>query len=109
MFGCLLVLAVAAAPAPAPRAVFDFPTPSPADCERLFVAYDVDHNGTLTYKEYADGQWGQLRFAMAPTEAQIRMHMKRYMAQAAVADTNHNGTITRAEHQAFCQSGRSQP
>lgn len=109
MIGCLLVLAVAAASPPGGDGIPDFPTPSPVECERWFVQYDADRSGFLSYKEYTDGQWGQLRFAMAPTEAQIRGHKQGYMAQAAVADTNKDRKLSRAEHRAWCQSGRALP
>ena len=109
MIGCLLILAATAATAPAHREVPDVPTPSPADCEKQFVAYDADRNGTLSYEEYAKGQWGQLRFASAPTDAQIAGHMKGYRAQAAAADANRDKQLSRAEHRAWCQSGRALP
>ena len=68
MLDLLLAMVIAAAPAPPPGAEpVDFPTPAPGVCDKLFSQYDANKDGLLSYKEYADGCWGQLRFAMAPT------------------------------------------
>ena len=109
MLDWLLALTlVAAAPAPRPHEV-DFPIPSPAACDEQFKAFDGNKDGVMSFKEYVDGRWSQLRFVQAPTEAQIRMHKRRYSEQATWADANKDGTLSRAEHRKLCQSGLDGP
>ncbi len=103
-----LTLVVASAGAPAdPKA--EFPTPSPTACDKQFSEFDGNRDGALSVKEYVEGRWGQLRFASVPSEADIRMHKRRYTEQAAWADANKDGKLSRAEHRKLCQSGLDGP
>ena len=50
----------------------ELPTMPPDACDKQFAEFDADRNGKLSYAEYADGRFGQLRFASAPTEREVK-------------------------------------
>ncbi len=78
------------------------PTMSPADCDKRFTRYDGNRDGKLTYQEFAQGQFGQLRFIHAPSEREVKGFIAQYTASARNADANRDGWLTRREHLATC-------
>lgn len=114
---CTLALAAALGAAPAfaaapgprrpPSAAEEAPMPgiSQAECDKRFAEFDANRDGTLTYQEFANGRFGQLRFAMAPSEREVKGFIAQYTASARKADVNRDGRLTRREHLATCADG----
>ena len=99
-----LAVAPAGATEPKPGSVpATMPTVSPAVCDKRFVEFDANRDGKLSYKDFADGRFGQLRFAVAPSEAEVRGFKDRYTRLARAADANRDGWLTLLEHRAQCQ------
>lgn len=83
----------------------DLPGLSREECDKRFTEYDANHDGKLTYKEFAEGRFGEIRFASAPSESEVRSFISRYTAIARKADVNHDGHLTRREHLPTCSDG----
>lgn len=92
-----------AAPPGAERVEFEIPGPSDADCAAQFKRYDANRDGALSYAEYVNGRWGQIRFVQAPSEAEVRSFKHRYEFTARNADKNRDGKLSPAEHRVACK------
>lgn len=104
----LSALAVAPAGATEPKALArgtpaTLPTVAPAVCDERFAAFDTNRDGKLSFQEFADGRFGMIRFASAPSAAEVRSFKSRYLHLARAADANRDGWLTVLEHRAQCQ------
>ena len=90
---------VAPASTPAPEAAA---TPSAA-CLADFDAFNVDKDTMLSYDEYVDGRWGQVRFIQAPTPAEEAGMKEGFRADAKKADHDGDGRLTRTEFGTTCR------
>jgi hypothetical protein len=105
LVGCLLTACKGpdAAAAPASRAPVPVKTAASVnDCmlkhaKETLSRYDVDKNGTLSEAEFADGSNGDIRYGLAPTEAEVARMRQGFVDSFHRLDTNPDGQMTTAE------------
>jgi Ca2+-binding EF-hand superfamily protein len=74
------------------------PDPMPApDCESRVKAYDPDADGTISFNDYADARYAELRFVKAPTDDEIRKLKEGFLVDAKKLDVNADGVLSYAE------------
>ena len=81
------------------------PQRSAQDCDAQFKLFDANQDGKLTYAEYAQASFDDLRFVRAPTPQEVARHKRQFAAAARAADANQDGWLTLREHRTGCQSG----
>ncbi|MFN3429323.1 MAG: hypothetical protein ACK46X_05165 [Candidatus Sericytochromatia bacterium] len=89
---------VTPASTPAPEA----PATPSASCLADFDAFNVEKDTTLSYDEYVNGRWGQVRFIKAPTPAEEAAMKDGFRADARKADQDGDGKLTRTEFGTTC-------
>ncbi|MBC7542639.1 MAG: EF-hand domain-containing protein [Candidatus Sericytochromatia bacterium] len=65
-----------------------------------FVRYDTDRNGSLNQTEFVAGQWGDIRFIKAPTEAEVATFKAGLAKDFKELDTDRNGSLNQSEYAA---------
>ena len=87
-------------PTPTPK-----PTPSPTPavgCLADFVNWDLNQDGGLDYREFAEGKFARIRFFKAPTEAEVASMKAGFQEEAARLDTNQDKQLSKDEFAAAC-------
>jgi Ca2+-binding EF-hand superfamily protein len=81
------------------------PTESPkpqTSCEKEFASFDVNGDGFVSYEEYVNGKWGQLRFVKAPTADEEAKTKAGFKADASKLDGNQDGKLSFEEYAKGC-------
>jgi hypothetical protein len=89
--------ATAASPRPAAASA---PTPG---CDADFSAFNITKDTFLSYDEYVDGRYGQVRFIKAPTEAEEIAMKDGFRQEARAADTNGDNRLSLEEFRTTCR------
>ncbi|MDB5097104.1 MAG: hypothetical protein JWM80_1525, partial [Cyanobacteria bacterium RYN_339] len=92
----------------APMPIDPVPVPKPStgtgtgQCGSLFDTWDGDGDQTITFDEYADAKWAELKFIKAPSAEDEKATRARFFAEAKQFDANGNGSLDFVEFLKIC-------
>jgi Ca2+-binding EF-hand superfamily protein len=84
-------------PLPAPSA-----SPDSGQCGSLFDTWDADGDQSISFDEYADAKWQELKFIKAPTAEEEAATRARFQAEAKQYDVNGSGNLDFIEFLKVC-------
>lgn len=83
------------------------PLPQPSgngQCGSLFDTWDADGDQQISFDEYADAKWNELRFLKAPTADEEQATRAKFASEAKQYDANGNGSLDFIEFLKVCPS-----
>lgn len=90
------------------------PTPLPSipgdlGCGPTFDRFDTNHDGFVSYDEYAEGRYQQLAYFKAPSLSEIAATKAGFRQEAAQFDADGDGQLSLSEFIVACPRGASLP
>lgn len=73
-----------------------------SDCEKDFIAFNVNKDTFIDYSEYEAGKFAKVRFVKAPTPQEEAAMKAGFRKEAEAADANKDGRLTREEFLKTC-------
>lgn len=80
-----------------------------SNCGQVFDKYDTNHDGYLSYDEYAEGRWSQIAFIKAPGAAAEASMKASFRTEAGKYDADGDGQLSLAEFIVACPTGSVVP
>jgi hypothetical protein len=75
----------------------------PTLCDQDFDKFDADESNALSYDEYVNGRYGQIRWFKAPTAKEEADMKATLAAEAKAADENDDQKLSREEYATTCK------